>query len=253
MQQASSDAVAAAARRLSGHLVRTPLIGTPFGLADALGLPVEPDVRSKPERLQCGADAWFRGYLHFLLRSLGAHAGLVADVGGSRAAAAAIAAALHRVPFVLVAAVEPAAELGAVLRAAGAEVRLDGDPEIAARALAQRRGFRRLPDQGDADVALGLATIGLELAEQLPRSTAAVVAPEELAAAIEQGLRAGGCTAAVVPVCAPAAGNGDDAGARGAAVWRRAHGLDLGPASRAVFAAAVARGGGEPVAAVLAD
>lgn len=60
-----ADSIRAAAARLRGHVVATPLIGGLLlpGFAHAA------DVRIKPELLQPGGSAWYRGYLHLVLRA----------------------------------------------------------------------------------------------------------------------------------------------------------------------------------------
>jgi threonine dehydratase len=176
--------IAAAAERLRGHLVATPWIG-------ALALPGAAHLRLKPELLQPGGSIWYRGWLHWLLRQLGAVKGLVIEpVAGARAAFAALLAAdATRVECVVAAAGAP--ELVALLHASGHERRLG---EAAAPDLARRFGFRRLPPAEDRDVQAGLATAGLEIAREMPAGVEAIfVAPAAVAPAIESGLRAGGC------------------------------------------------------------
>src|SRR5262245_18243381 len=94
MTSITAASLAAAAARLRGHVVATPLIGTPWLPGASL-----PDVRWKPELLQPGGSAWVRGYQHFLLRQMGRCAGLVYAGPSARLLAAALAAMQHRLPL----------------------------------------------------------------------------------------------------------------------------------------------------------
>src|SRR5215831_8268041 len=94
MTSITAATLAAAAERLRGHVVATPLIGTPWLPGASL-----PDVRWKPELLQPGGSLWWRGYQHFLLRQLGRCAGLVYAGPPARLLAAALAAMQHRLPL----------------------------------------------------------------------------------------------------------------------------------------------------------
>lgn len=178
--------IEAAARRLQGHLVAAPLIG---GLPRLPGLP-DVDVRWKPELLQPGGSGWYRGYLHFLQRRLGALPGLVFAGPTRRALAASLAAQQLRVPLVVALSAAPPEDLGVALAAAGAELEVAADPARLAEERRRRLGHGLMPTADDPDVAAGLATIGLELAAGLPRSCRSVFVPADCAAAIAAGLEA---------------------------------------------------------------
>src|SRR5690606_7902337 len=90
------DPIAAAANRLRGLLVDTPLIGGPL----LAGRPAMPELRIKPECLQPGGSIWFRGAMHALARQMGAAAGIVAQGGSRQVLATVVAAQAQRVPVV---------------------------------------------------------------------------------------------------------------------------------------------------------
>ena len=227
-------AVAAAAGRLEGHLVATPLIGAVL----LPGFTVPATLRVKAECLQSGGSLAFRGAKHHLLRQLGGNKGLVVHGSRREVLAGAVAAGSHRLPVVAVvigagggaagvaagvaagaAAAAGAAEpqgqvlvpedaVDAMLRQLGCEVVAVPTAEAAracAQELRQQRGYQVLPRLDGVDYALGIATLGLELARELPADIAAVVmAPADLAVVVEAGLRAGGCACPVRGVDADA-------------------------------------------------
>lgn len=158
----SIEDLGAAADRLRGHLVRTPLVGgvqLPGVARDGLVL--------KLELLQPGASAWFRGYLHWSLRQMGRSKGLRFDPGVPGEAAAREVARLQRLPI--------------------AGLRDDGEA----------RGFAELPGLDDPDVFVGTATLGQELAETLGSGVEALFVDAGFAPAVEAGLRAAGSDLAV--------------------------------------------------------
>jgi threonine dehydratase len=228
-------AVQAAARRLAGHLVATPLIGGGVGNAD---------VRWKPELLQPGGSGWFRGYQHFLLRKLGSLPGLVFHGPNPRALAAALAAQFQRVPLTVVVSEALSPELGAALQAAGATLEVTPDPGARGEELRRRHGWPVLPGAEDPDVAAGLATIGIELADALPGACRRVFVPADVALAVAAGLGGGR------DVCAVTARTGPSGLRQTVATLHR---LLLGDASVATLDAALAAGAGETVAAVLIE
>lgn len=191
-------AIESALHKLSGNLVATPLIG-------ALRLPetVCPQgLRIKPESLQVGGGIWFRGAMHELGRHLGALKGVVAGGAPRVAYCTAVAAAAHRFPTVVVldrSSLDP--ELGTLFDTLDCEVvSVNGEADVEATVTrtAAERGFYVMPGLEAEAYAVGIATVGLELARELPFDTATVfVAPAKLAAPIELGLRAGGRGCAV--------------------------------------------------------
>lgn len=148
-------------------------------------------LRVKAECLQVGGSVMFRGYQHFLLRSLGGFKGLVLH-GSSRDVLAGYAAgALHRLPMIAVVAAELPVVLGSQM-GDDIEVRVAADTHETVQVEAQARGFAVMPGLADEDVAAGVATLGLELAEELPAYVRRVlVAPRGLADPIRRGLHAG--------------------------------------------------------------
>ena len=202
-----------ASERLSGLLVRTPLIAEPmlpgfdcpFGTAH---------VRIKAENLQEGGGVWFRGSAHWLLRQLGhAQRGVLVTADRPKAVrpmlCAAVAARVHRVPvhcLWLDEAVEARqrAYLDALVRSesvSGVVGESCSDvPQFQARfrALADSRAGGRgalgvAPvGIGDEAVFSGLATVGLEIARDASSEVERVlVAAPELVEPVRAGLAAG--------------------------------------------------------------
>lgn len=191
------DQVEAAARRLRGVLVETPLVG---GLL-LPGRDVGPGLRVKLECLQHGGSLWFRGAMHALGRQLGAPREAVA-AGTFRAVLAGVfAARLQRVPVTAVLDAEPSDEERRLLVAAGTdaiELAAEGGAVGRAEELGRTRGAFVVPGPGDPAHDLGVATLGLELAAEMGADTdLVVVGPAALADAVGHGLRAGGRDLAV--------------------------------------------------------
>lgn len=175
----------AAAARLRGALVATPLLGEPL----LVGRGVAEGLRLKLECLQCGGSAWFRGAMHALARRFGSIARLAAEGDADCVRALASAAALQRVECHALAPADAAQRavlvaLGAVLHEAQA-----GLPGTLARL-----------DRAAPDFTEGLATLGLELADELPSEIVAVFVAEEFAAAVGDGLQAAGRPLALLAV-----------------------------------------------------
>ena len=233
----SAALVAAAAQRLAGHLVATPLIGTPW-----LGVgAVHADVRWKPEVLQPGGSALFRGYQHFLLRQLGRCAGLVWHGPAAQLLAAALAAHQHRLTLQAFCE-EPIADGLRLLLPPEVTVHAKGGA-VAAAAMAQKLGHVLLAP-GHPEVLIGIATIGSDLARDLPQSCQRVYADAALVDAIAAGLAAAGrplpvtfAEAAVLPGLA-------------SALWL-GHGIHAGDAALRVLSAALAEPAGSCTGAVL--
>lgn len=190
------DEIERAALRLAGNLVRTPVVG-------ALELPgqtVPQNLRVKVETLQPSGSVWYRGALHVALRALGTWKGVVTQGRPALQLAQAHVARGHRVPVVAIVQEGLPDLVKGRLLALGAEVVScppGRESETAAR-IANERGFTVAPADADREFQVGLATLGLELASELPLDTELViVAPAELAAPVAAGLRAGGAAAEV--------------------------------------------------------
>ncbi|MFJ3718340.1 threonine/serine dehydratase [Streptomyces sp. NPDC090057] len=156
--------IEAAARRIAGHVVRTPTVPSP-GLADLLGVPVT----AKLELLQRTGSFKARGATAKLL-SLGEAeraAGVVAVSGGNHGIAVAeMAAALDVKATVVMPRTAPARSI-ALAEAAGASVRLtDGmDSAFALVMVLRDEGLTLVHPFDDPVVIAGQGTVGLELAE----------------------------------------------------------------------------------------
>lgn len=237
-----AESIRAAAVRLRGHVVATPLIGGLLLPGFAHGA----DVRIKPELLQPGG-AWYRGYLHLVLRAMGRPVGLCWAEGTGNCLAAAAAAAAGRIPLHVFVRSAPGAGRAAALAHLGAVVECVADPLAAARAHGRTTGAMLLPGLEHPDVAAGIATIGLELAAAMPFDAAAVYLSTGLEAAVGAGLAAGGHGAVARPV---AAAPGKEALA---ACLVECHRLHAGPAALAVLGAALRHEAGATVVALLCD
>lgn len=169
----------------------------------------------KAECLQTAGSVWYRGYLHYLLRSLGRFKGIVLHGDDAMILAQAVAGGLHRLPMVAVCGPGQAAvaarveEFGVEVERAAGDVGggLDGGVTgvvaaivtDVAQARARHDGFHFLPAAEESAVAVGLATLGLELAEQLPADVARVVVTSDaFAAPVRAGFDAAGRSCEVV-------------------------------------------------------
>ncbi|MCA8942092.1 MAG: pyridoxal-phosphate dependent enzyme [Planctomycetes bacterium] len=183
--------------KLRGHLVATPLVGGLY----LPGVSIPADLRIKAECLQGPGGIWFRGAMLELSRHFGALKGIVVSDELRPALAAATAARAQRIPCVAVTDSERDAALFGRL---GHEFVLITDgtaPNEVAERTRRELGYAIMPGLETDDYAAGIATVGLELAHELPRDTAFVsVSPARLAAPIEAGLAAGGRDCAVVGV-----------------------------------------------------
>jgi threonine dehydratase len=210
MTSPSTADVLAAANRLRGHLVQTPMLG-----GVAAGVTSSCDVRWKADLLQPGGSSRFRGYLHLLQRKLGSLPGLSYCGPLRHALAAAAAARLHRLPMQVFCSVEPEPSLRHALGTLDAAVAPVADPLQQAALLQRRAGWLPLPDVEHPDVLAGVATVGFEMAQALPADCAEVFAPCDLRGAVEAGLQAAGRPIVVHGVATP---EGDAAQALCAAV-----------------------------------
>ncbi|MEV5737772.1 threonine/serine dehydratase [Streptomyces sp. NPDC052292] len=156
--------IEAAARRIGGHVVRTPTVPSP-GLADLLGAPVT----AKLELLQRTGSFKARGATAKLL-SLGEAeraAGVVAVSGGNHGIAVAeMAAALDVKATVVMPRTAPARSI-ALAEDAGASVRLTDGMDSAFELVLELRdeGLTLVHPFDDPVVIAGQGTVGLELAE----------------------------------------------------------------------------------------
>jgi threonine dehydratase len=159
--------IEAAARRLAGVAVETPLIHSP-ALDERLGA----QVLIKPETLQRAGAFKFRGAYNRLVQLSPAERrrGVVAFSSGNHAQGVALAARLLGIPALIVMPADaPQVKVTATL-AYGAEVRrydrLTESREEIAAAIAAERGATVVPAFDDPQIIAGQGTAGLELARQ---------------------------------------------------------------------------------------
>jgi threo-3-hydroxy-L-aspartate ammonia-lyase len=197
----SLDDVQAAARRLAGVAVRTPLL-------EVRGRVRHGDVEAprsawlKAESLQPIGSFKIRGAYNALAQLDEAEraAGVVAHSSGNHAQGVARAARLLGIPAVVVMPRDaPAIKVDAV-RADGAQIEFVGpaDGERIARAdeLARTHGYALVPSFDDPRIVAGQGTLGLEIVEQL--SEAGVDQPAPLTVLVPiggGGLSSGVCVA----------------------------------------------------------
>ncbi len=160
-------AIEAAAARLAGQAVVTPLLESP-----ALDERAGGRVLIKPETLQRTGSFKFRGaYNKIVQKPEGARkAGVVAYSSGNQAQGVAAAAALLQVPAIIVMPADAPAIKIENTRGYGAEVVLyDGyhqvREEVAAKIVAER-GASLVRPYDDPDIIAGQGTCGLEIARQ---------------------------------------------------------------------------------------
>lgn len=159
--------VTAAAKRLQGLAVRTPLLESP-----ALNERVGGRVLLKAETLQRTGSFKFRGAYNRIsqIPEAARAAGVVAYSSGNHAQGVAAAAALLGLPATIIMPSDAPAMKLANTRAYGAEIipyeRDSGFREDLAAEIAEKRGATIVPPYDDADVMAGQGTCGLEIAEQ---------------------------------------------------------------------------------------
>jgi threo-3-hydroxy-L-aspartate ammonia-lyase len=189
----SIDEIRAAAERLRGVAVRTPLLAFP-GAAAAVGPPA---LLIKPESLQPTGAFKLRGAYNAISVLLAAGqpadldvadpparpTGVVAHSSGNHGFAVAYAAALLGLPAAIVVPDNAPRVKTDLIRAVGAEI-VTVAPTLAARIEASRqiardRGYAEVAPFDDRHVIAGQGTIGLEIAEDLAGSgsPAAVLVP----------------------------------------------------------------------------
>jgi threo-3-hydroxy-L-aspartate ammonia-lyase len=191
----SLDEIRAAAQRLRGVAVRTPLLAFP-GAAAAVGPPA---LLIKPESLQPTGAFKLRGAYNAIsvLLAGGQSAdpdrgaagpsarlsGVVTHSSGNHGFAVAYAAALLGLPAAIVVPDNAARVKTDLISGVGAEI-VTVAPTLTARIeasgrIARERGYAEIPPFDDRHVIAGQGTIGLEIAEDLAgsRSPAAVLVP----------------------------------------------------------------------------
>ncbi|MFN3644662.1 MAG: threonine/serine dehydratase [Gemmobacter sp.] len=160
-------AIAAAAARLAGHAVRTPLLASP--LLDAVA---GRRVLVKAECLQLTGSFKFRGAWSAVsaLPPARRARGVIAYSSGNHAQGVALAARLHGVPAVIVMPADAPAVKIANTRAHGAEIvtydRARESREAIGAALAEARGLTLIRPYDEPMVIAGQGTCGLEIAAQ---------------------------------------------------------------------------------------
>jgi threonine dehydratase len=170
----TADGVRAAAERIAGEVVKTPL------------LPLEWQGKRcwvKAECLQKGGSFKLRGATNRLLQLSDEERkrGVVAFSSGNHAQGVAIAARrLGIAATIVMPADAPAVKMEAT-RAAGAEIvrydrRAESREKIGAR-LAKEKGATLVPSFDDVDVVEGQGSVGIEIREQLGRTPAKVIVP----------------------------------------------------------------------------
>jgi threo-3-hydroxy-L-aspartate ammonia-lyase len=180
----SLDDIRAAAERLRGVAIRTPLLAFP-GATAAAGAPA---LLIKPESLQPTGAFKLRGaYNAIASRPADARPpGVVAHSSGNHGFAVAYAAARLRIPAAIVVPDNAPAVKTDLIRSVGAEL-VTVAPTLAARieasaAIARDRGYAEIPPFDDRRVIAGQGTVGLEIAEDLgagpgARQPAAILVP----------------------------------------------------------------------------
>ena len=157
----------AAAARLAGVAVKTPLLESP-----ALNARVGARILIKPETLQRVGAFKFRGAYNRLsqLDADERRRGVVAFSSGNHAQGVALAARLLGMPAAIVIPSDAPAVKVAATRDYGAEIRFydraSEDREAIAADLASRRGAVIVPAFDDPHVIAGQGTVGLELLDQ---------------------------------------------------------------------------------------
>ena len=163
----SLDLIEAAAAPLAGHARRTPLLNAP--LLDRIA---GRKVFVKAECLQWTGSFKFRGgwsAVSALPDAVRAR-GVIAFSSGTHAQGVALAAAMHKVPAVIVMPADAPSVKIENTRAYGAEVvlydRETEDRDAIGAALSQARGLTLIRPYDDAQVIAGQGTVGLEIAIQ---------------------------------------------------------------------------------------
>jgi threo-3-hydroxy-L-aspartate ammonia-lyase len=156
--------IRAAAERIRGEAIRTPLIR----------LPVNGEIYAKPENLQRTGSFKFRGAYNALINlepSVRAR-GVVADSSGNHAQGVAAAAHLLGVPAVIVIPENAPPIKVERTKAWGAEIvrcpNASDERMRVAREIRDARGLSYIPPFDHPDIIAGQGTAGLEIVEDLP-------------------------------------------------------------------------------------
>lgn len=162
--------IRAAAERLEGVVVRTPLLPSP-ALAEACGAA---EVRLKCENLQRAGAFKARGGNNFVLQLSDEEVrkGVITYSSGNHAQAVALAAKLRGVRAVVVMpTTAPAVKVDGA-RALGAEVVFEGTTSLERKARAETiqaaDGLAMVPPFDHPDIIAGQGTVGLEIVEEWP-------------------------------------------------------------------------------------
>ena len=163
--------IEAAAQRLDGVVVRTPL----------LRLTLDGEVYVKPESLQRTGSFKFRGAYNALASTPfeRIERGVVADSSGNHAQGVAAAAALLGVPATIVMPENAAPVKVARTEGWGAEIircaNSSEERQRVASEIRDTRGLEYIPPFDDARIIAGQGTVGLEIAQALPEVQTVVV------------------------------------------------------------------------------
>lgn len=192
--------IRAAARRIEGRAVRTPLLNSA-----ALDGRTGGRILLKAENLQRTGSFKFRGACNRISRidpSSCAAAGIVAYSSGNHAQGVAAAAALAGLPATIVMPADTPAVKRRNTRGYGARVvqydRATGDRRAIAERIAAERGAVIVPPFDDADIIAGQGTAGLEIAEQARQ---AGLAPDAVLVCYGGGGLTAGVSIAVRDAC----------------------------------------------------
>jgi threonine dehydratase len=161
------EMIQAAAKRLEGRAVKTPLLSSPF-LDDIAGRPLF----VKAECLQRTGSFKFRGAWSAIsaLSDTERKRGVIAFSSGNHAQGIALAASLHGIPSVIIMPEDAPKVKIENTKALGAEVvlydRATEDRDTVAARVNVDRGLTLVKPFDNAQVIAGQGTIGLEIAEQ---------------------------------------------------------------------------------------
>jgi threonine dehydratase len=168
--------IRAAADRIAGFAVRTPLLEAP-----ELSESVRGEVRLKVESLQRSGSFKFRGAFNFLSRlPLDAvKDGVITYSSGNHAQAVAMAARIRGVPATVVMPVTAPGVKRAGAERLGATVVLEGTTSVErkarAEAIQEAEGLTMIPPFDHVDIIAGQGTAGLEVAADWPEADTWVV------------------------------------------------------------------------------
>jgi threonine dehydratase len=159
--------IEAAADRIAGVAVRTPLIESP-----ALNARLGGRILIKPETMQRVGAFKFRGAYNRLVQLSAEERarGVVAFSSGNHAQGVALAASLLGIPAIIVMPHDAPAKKVAATRGYGAEVRIYNryteDRAAIAFEIASTKGSTIVPPYDDVHIVAGQGTLGLELMQQ---------------------------------------------------------------------------------------